>query len=230
MSSQSQNLPTRISLLELAQSGQDHPAWEELLEYYRPFIRRVLAHLGIAQADLDDACQLTLMRLWKDLSNYQHQPNRARFRSWLSRLVHNTAMDWHRRHKRSQKSFSTDATQLEQTLMCEPDMEQRIEKEWRQHIVNLALERLRSVFSGDALDVFIRSVEGESAAEISRDLGIREESVYVLKHRVKKRLVRESYELRRELEFPDHQPNPNCGPNPDRNFNPAEQPNPDQLP
>ncbi|WP_404309232.1 RNA polymerase sigma factor [Neorhodopirellula lusitana] len=206
MNSQSQNLPTRISLLELAQSGKDHPAWEELLDYYRPFIRQILTHLGVTPSDLDDACQLALMRLWRDLVNYQHQPNRARFRSWLSQLIHNTAMDWHRRQRRSNQTMSTDAGHVEQTLMCEPELEQRIEKEWRQHIVKLALERLKSVFSGDALDVFVRSVEGESAAEISRDLNIREESVYVLKHRVKKRLILESFELRRELEFPDRMP------------------------
>ncbi|WP_040764011.1 RNA polymerase sigma factor [Novipirellula maiorica] len=206
MNSHSQNLPTRISLLELAQSGKDHPAWEELLDYYRPFIRRILTHLGVPPSDLDDACQLTLMRLWRDLANYQHQPNRARFRTWLSRLIHNTAMDWHRGQRHKDKTISSESSQLEQTLMCESELEQQIEKEWRQHIVQLALERLKNVFSGDALDVFVRSVEGESAAEISRDLNIREESVYVLKHRVKKRLILESFELRRELEFPDSMP------------------------
>ncbi|EMI42114.1 MULTISPECIES: RNA polymerase sigma factor [Pirellulaceae] len=206
MNSHSQNLPTRISLLELAQSGKDHPAWEELLDYYRPFVRRILTHLGVSGSDLDDACQLALMRLWRDLVNYRHQPNRARFRSWLSRLIHNTAMDWHRHQRRNSKTMSTEVEQIQHSLMCESDLEEQIEKEWRQHIVNLALERLKSVFSGDALDVFVRSVEGESAAQISRDLNIREESVYVLKHRVKKRLILEAFELRRELEFPDSTP------------------------
>ena len=206
MNNPSHSQPTRISLLELAQSGKDHPAWEELLAYYRPFVRRILTHLDVSSSDLDDVCQLTLMRLWRDLANYQHQPNRARFRSWLSKLIHNTAMDWHRSQRRNRHTMSTDSSRLEQPMMCESELEQRIEKEWRQHIVNLALERLKSVFSGNALDVFVRSVEGESAAKISRDLNIREESVYVLTHRVKKRLILESFELRRELEFPDIPP------------------------
>ncbi|MCM2372538.1 RNA polymerase sigma factor [Aporhodopirellula aestuarii] len=206
MNNHSQNLPTRISLLELAQSGKDHPAWEELLDYYRPFVRRILTRLGVSASDLDDACQLALMRLWRDLVNYRHQPNRARFRTWLSQLIHNTAMDWHRHQRRNNQTMSTETKELKQSLMCESDLEEQIEKEWRQHIVNLALERLKSVFSGDALDVFVRSVEGESAAQISKDLNIREESVYVLKHRVKKRLILEAFELRRELEFPDSTP------------------------
>ena len=87
--------------------------------------------------------------------------------------------------------------------MGQTELEQQIESEWREHIVELALVRLKTIFSGNAVDVFVRSVEGESAAEISRDLNMSEESVYVLKHRVKKRLVREAYELRRELEFPN---------------------------
>ncbi|EMI53411.1 RNA polymerase sigma factor [Rhodopirellula sallentina] len=203
MTSQSHNLPTRLSLLELAQSEKNHPAWEELLDYYRPFISRILVHLGVAKSDVDDVCQLTLVRLWKDLANYQHQPKRARFRSWLSHLIRSTAVDWHRQQRRNQKMVDTDSPVINDILMAESELEQRIEVEWRDHIIGLALERLRTIFSGNAVDVFVRSVEGESAASISEDLNMSEESVYVLKHRVKKRLVHEAYELRRELELPD---------------------------
>ncbi len=203
MNSQSRNLPTRISLLELAQSGKDHPAWEELLDYYRPFIRRILIHLKVPVSDVDDVCQLTLVRLWKDLVNYEHQPKRARFRSWLSHLIHSTAVDWHRQQRRNREAMDADSPEVSEMLIEESTLEQQIEEEWRDHIIGLALERLKTIFSGNAVDVFVRSVEGDSAAKISADLNMSEESVYVLKHRVKKRLVREAYELRRELEFPD---------------------------
>ncbi|WP_146403876.1 sigma-70 family RNA polymerase sigma factor [Planctomycetes bacterium CA13] len=203
MNSQSQNLPTRISLLELAQSGKDHPAWEELLGYYEPFIGRILVHMGVARSDLDDVCQLVLMRLWKDLVNYQYQPQRARFRTWLSYLIHSTLVDWHRKQGRNQTTVSSDSIEFGEVLMGQSELELRIQAEWKEYIVNLALERLKTIFSGNAVDVFVRSVEGQSAAEISQQLNISEESVYVLKHRVKKRLVREAHELRRELELPD---------------------------
>ncbi|GAA4444781.1 sigma-70 family RNA polymerase sigma factor [Novipirellula rosea] len=203
MNIQSHNLLTRISLLELAQSGKDHPAWEELLGYYEPFIGRILTHMGVARSDVDDVCQLVLMRLWKDLVNYQHEPQRARFRTWLSHLIHSTLVDWHRKRRRDRQTVDTGSIEVDQLLIDQPELEMQIEAEWKEHIVDLALERLRTIFSGNAVDVFVRSVEGESAAEISQELNISEESVYVLKHRVKKRLVREAYELRRELEFPD---------------------------
>ncbi|SMP62159.1 RNA polymerase, sigma-24 subunit, RpoE [Neorhodopirellula lusitana] len=204
MNNPSQNLPTRISLLELAQSGKDHPAWEELLDYYRPFIGRVLAHMGVPRSDIDDACQLALMRLWKDLASYKPSPERTRFRSWLSHLIRSTAVDWHRKQRRNQQTVDGNLDTVEESPMEDSELEQRIEAEWREHIVELALDRLRTVFSGNAVDVFVRSVEGESASAISEDLNMSEDSVYVLKHRVKKRLVREVYELRRELEFPEN--------------------------
>ncbi len=206
MNSQSQNLLTRISLLELAQSGKDHPAWEEFLGYYEPFISRILKQTGVARSDVEDVCQLVLMRLWKDLVNYQRKPHQARFRTWLSYLIHSTLVDWHRQQQRDRLVVGSDAFLFEHAMIDQSELEEKIEAEWKEHIVDLALERLRSIFSGNAVDVFVRSVEGESVSEISKQLNISEESVYVLKHRVKKRLVRAVCELRRELELPDGTP------------------------
>ena len=92
--------------------------------------------------------------------------------------------------------------EAEEPMTSETELAKQIEAEWREHIVNLALDHLRSIFSGNAVEVFVRSVEGQSVEKISQELGLTKESVYVLKHRVKKRLVREVYELRRGLEFP----------------------------
>ncbi|MEM7475107.1 MAG: sigma factor-like helix-turn-helix DNA-binding protein [Planctomycetota bacterium] len=80
-------------------------------------------------------------------------------------------------------------------------MEEIVEREWQTHVLRLALQRLESVFSGNAIDVFLRSLEGQSAEEIGTALGLSSETVYVLKHRVKKRLTQEVTMLRQELEI-----------------------------
>ena len=201
-SSGKQSLSTRLSLLQQAQSEKAGPAWEELLVYYRPFIRRMLVRMGIKHSEIDDVCQLALMRLWKDLCNYEHRPRRARFRTWLSHLIHSTVVDWHRQQRQARRMVKADWNESEEPTTSETELAEQIEAEWREHIVNVALDHLRRVFSGNAVEVFVRSVEGQSVEQISQELGLSKESVYVLKYRVKKRLVREVYELRRGLEFP----------------------------
>ena len=81
-----------------------------------------------------------------------------------------------------------------------PEVDKMITEEWQAHIVNLALIRLGDVFTGSAIEVARLSLLGQSAGEIAQTLDLKEESVYVLRHRVKRRLVREIATLRQELE------------------------------
>ncbi|EMI18065.1 ECF sigma factor [Rhodopirellula maiorica SM1] len=199
----SNNLPTRITLLERAQSGKDHPDWNELLQYYEPFIRRFLVGMGTSPSDIDDVCQQVLSRVWQELVNYRRVEEKARFRTWLTRLILNVATNDYWKRKRAKRVGSTDVNDLEELPYDSPEIEQRIEAEWQRHVVHLALDRMKQIFSGNAIEVFLRSTEGESSAQISEDLGVSVQSVYVLKNRVKKRLAHEVKLLREQLEFPD---------------------------
>ncbi|MCM2374507.1 RNA polymerase sigma factor [Aporhodopirellula aestuarii] len=199
----SRNLPTRITLLERAQSGKDHPDWNELLRYYEPFIRRFLIGMGTSPSDVDDVSQQVLSRVWQELENYRRVETRARFRTWLTRLILNVAHNDYWKRKRAERVGGTDVDELENLPYEDPELEQRIEAEWQTHVVRLAMNRMKQVFSGNAIEVFLRSTEGESSAKISEDLGVSVQSVYVLKNRVKKRLAHEVKLLREQLEFPD---------------------------
>ncbi|WP_404306759.1 RNA polymerase sigma factor [Neorhodopirellula lusitana] len=202
---QSQSLPTRASLLERVQSGPNHPDWDELLRYYEPFIRQFLGKIGVAPKDVDDICQQVLARLWKELSNYRRESEHARFRTWLSRLIRNVAINDYRKQKRADNLNEIASEQAESLLEKPSELELLIEHEWQQHVIGLALERLGQIFSGNALEVFLRSSEGESTEQISEALGISMQSVYVLKNRVKKRLTHEVKCVRQELEFPENE-------------------------
>ena len=56
-------------------------------------------------------------------------------------------------------------------------------------------------FSGSAIDVFRLSLEEKSAREIANELNISEDSVFVIRSRVKSRLKKEVTKLRQLIEF-----------------------------
>ena len=56
------------------------------------------------------------------------------------------------------------------------------------------------MFTGNAFEVFALTLEGKSVEEISSELGLRTDSIYVLRNRVKGRLQREIQQLRHDLE------------------------------
>ena len=96
-------LPTRLTLLQRAQADPDDPAWDDLLQYYDPFIRKILVRVGLRGADLEDASQQVCLKLWKGLASYRRKESGSCFRNWLSALVRNAAIDWMRAQRRQHR-------------------------------------------------------------------------------------------------------------------------------
>ena len=192
-------LLTRVSLIQRVKGDRNDPAWSELLVYYTPFVNKVLGGMGLRGADLDDVRQLVLMRIWEGLEKYTRNEKQARFRSWLSTLIRNTAINWFKSNNRK-RTDSIDASGIDIFALENPQVEEQIQTEWEHYIVSTAMERLRKVFSGKAFAVLALSMKGASAESIAKELDIAHTSVYVLKNRVKTRLTQEIQNLRFDLE------------------------------
>ena len=76
-----------------------------------------------------------------------------------------------------------------------------LDQEWKAYLSNLAFERVRKVFPGQASEVFSLSLDGIPVEDIARRLGITRDSVYTLKNRFRKRLIKDINDLMNELEF-----------------------------
>ncbi|BDS07795.1 hypothetical protein NT6N_28350 [Oceaniferula spumae] len=193
---------TRVSLLQRASDGSDQLAWEELLKFYEPFISKVLQSMGFRGADLDDARQQVSLVLWKGLQTYDRDPDRAKFRTWFARLIKNTALNIIRSNQRKPTgpSLNDDREGKKLVLSDDPELDLRVEQEWQEYVVELAMERASAVFSGNAVEVFKMSLDGKSVEDIAEQLNIKVNTVYILKHRVKAVLLKEIQQLKHDLE------------------------------
>lgn len=193
---------TRISLLQLAQSAQDSPAWEEVLEYYEPFVRQTLVRMKIKKSEIDDVCQQVLAKLWQGLKNYRRDKERARFRTWLTTLIRSVAIDDYRRRQRVKRTEGVGSDFLSNVATPSSLLEETIEEEWQAYVISLAMKRIKKVFTGKAVEVYLRIKSGETYEEVSESLGITKQSAQVLKSRVNTRLIHEVAQIRRNLELP----------------------------
>lgn len=201
-------LRTRVSLLQRARDDQSQLAWEELLTFYEPFVSKVLASMHFRGADLQDAKQQVFLRLWKGLHTYERDPERAKFRTWFARLIRNTAHNILRSKRRQPQGPSFDDETSGQSNLLSDDalIEKRVEQEWQEYVVELAMERASKVFSGNAIEVFQMSLQGVPVETIASELNIKTNTVYILKHRVKTVLLREIQQLKQDLETFDSSP------------------------
>lgn len=192
---------TDVDLLRRAQADSSSTAWEELMRYYEPFVRKVLIRMNVESSETDDVCQQVLAKLWKTLKSYRRKEQHAKFRTWLTKLIHSVAIDHYRKRQR-QNQVQMAGHEILSTLAARTsELEKAIEAEWQQYVTTLAMNRVREIYSGKAIEVFIRIQKGETFESVSDSLGITRQSAYVLKSRVSKSLMYELAQIRNSLEL-----------------------------
>jgi len=193
---------TRHTLLRRACDPCDEEAWGEFVERYRHFIFHVLKEIGVDYDDVEDLCQQILLTLTRDLPGYDR--SKAKFRAWLGSVIRHAALAHIRKQRRNHRQL---AEYLRETghgpAASVPELEALIEQEWVTYIATMALDRVRKVFCGRAVDVFELGLQGLPAAEISERTGLAVSSVYTLRKRVKKRLYLEVRAITSELGLDD---------------------------
>ncbi len=194
---------TRLTLLARAKNPEDHQAWEEFVSFYQRFIYHILHKMSIDLNDFDDLVQVVLLRLWEGLASYDKQD--CKFRSWLSCVTRNTVLNYLDKQQRQQNRQVQmgDCQEMHIFLngLSDTELDKMIEHEWRAYISTLALEKLKKLFSGVAIDAFLLSQAEVSTEDIAEKLGIKKASVYVLTSRVRSKFVDEMRRLVRELEL-----------------------------
>ena len=154
--------------------------------------------MNINENDFDDLVQEVLLRLWKKLGTYN--PDEGRFRSWLARVIRNLVLDYLDSDSRRKRKHELAEQESYIYTVPQSEQEKMIEKEWKLYLTNLALDNMRKVFSGNAVDVLALSFKGMSNDQISEKLKIKPASVRVLKSRVHSRFIEEVKRLIRDLE------------------------------
>ena len=196
---------TRRTLVERARDQNNEHAWEEFVSFYGEFIRMVLRKMNIPIDDLDDLAQNILVLVWRSLGEMEIGKNNAKFRTWLTTVIRNAAINHIDEHRRKYQATSLDIWEESGSgsLLAadNPEIERLIEQEWKRHVVDLALARIRKSFSGHAVEVLARSLNGESVEDICQSLGLTAGSLYVLRNRIKSRFMLEIRNITKELEF-----------------------------
>lgn len=186
---------TRETLIMRVKNQYDEKAWQEFVDIYRRYTYVVIRRLGV---DVDPAEELTqniLLKLWQKLPDYKYDPKVARFRTWLSRVINNTVLNFRR-----QKSRQPVIVEIGDEYTLSSDVEKMMEKEWESYLTNLAMERIEDKFSGKAISAFNMTMEGKQIKEIAEELEVEENSVYRLKNRVKNQLIQEIKLLKEDLD------------------------------
>ena len=78
---------TSPTLLMRLRDLRNHASWQHFHEIYRPLLASVAARAGLADADVQDVVQETLVEVAKEMPAFRYDPARGRFKGWLLTII-----------------------------------------------------------------------------------------------------------------------------------------------
>src|SRR4029077_2312063 len=125
------------TLVRRARAGQNS-ACEELFQRHRGESYRYAYRLLGHEQDALDVVQEAMLKAFSALADFD---GRSGFRTWLLRIVTNTAYDWGRRRKRRPSSLGGDES-TSRELASNEDPARRLHQQDLRRALDQALDRL----------------------------------------------------------------------------------------
>lgn len=186
---------TTTELLGSLKSGSQggEGAWNELLKRYRPVVMKFARHLGLSEADAEDAAQQTLMELRSLYLAGRYDRAKGRLRSWLYGIARNQIRNSRkpRKHAEIQPADSAETTGFFDRIEDADHWEAMWADEWRQALVARCFEEIRGRLSIRDVEILGQLLLQEwTVAQVCEVQGVTPNVVHIIKHRAMK-LIRE---------------------------------------
>jgi RNA polymerase sigma-70 factor (ECF subfamily) len=189
---------THPSLLcDLIRDSQRDEAWAVFHARYRGVIFRWCLRRGLPADGAEDLTQDVLLKLFRHLPQYKHDPARGQFRAWLKAVVNNILTDFWRRQQRRPERGAVGGTAFLARLgdLTSPEVSAELSDEIDGQARTTTAEvfdRVRAKLKETTWQAFYQSlVEQRPAAEVAAGLKLSVASVYKATYRVKQMLVQE---------------------------------------
>ena len=201
------SLLTRPSLLFRVREWSDSASWEEFHRLYRRLIYGRARRAGLSHADAEDVAQDVFKRVAETIRDFDTDPERGSFRGWLMKLTH-----WRIADKfKGRPDFSPPTNEahdhasavagLVENVPAPSVDEDEWDREWQQHLLAAAAERLARQVKPLHFQVFdLYVLQGWPLLRVTKELRVSPASVYVIGHRLKTRLKAEVEKLQKQLE------------------------------
>jgi RNA polymerase sigma-70 factor (ECF subfamily) len=156
----------------------DTTAWRALYDRHFPDVERLVASLGIVDAEADDICQEIFVIIYKNLARFRGE---ARLSTWIYRLATREAIRFARRRRLMRGLADLFARDKRDT----PTADWSESEAGRRHYLRQLLDRLPPE---RRLALVLYEIEGVPVSEIARISDCAENTVWTRLHRARTEL------------------------------------------
>ena len=203
------SLPTRWSLLTRLKNWDDQDSWKEFFDTYWRLIYNVAIKAGLSDAEAQDVVQETVITVAKNLKDFKTDPARGSFRAWLLKTTQWRITNQFNKRRPDQVARAhrepgdTRETATEERI---PDssgaaLECVWDTEWQEHLIAVALERLKRTVKPKHFQIFfLHAIKEQSVRDVANSLGVNVAQVYLVKHRLARQFKEGIDQFKREME------------------------------
>jgi RNA polymerase sigma factor (sigma-70 family) len=178
---------THSSLVGRLRDHRDETAWRRFDRLYGPLMVRYACRRGLSLQDAEDVRQVVLMSLVRAMPAFVYNRERGRFRSYLGRALGNAIQRARRRPHLSREWLVEDPEPVASDHEA-PAVDEIFEREWVDHHLRTAMERLRRTGHPRAVQVFSRLLAGALPEAVASELGMSVDAVRKTQQRMRRLL------------------------------------------
>lgn len=206
------SLRTSKTLLVGLCDGHNNRSWAKFYELYHHFVFSIVRRSGLPAAEIDGVVQDVFVRVSQTIQTFESDPARGTFRGWLAQLTRWRIKDRARairqyadRHPdlhvpAGGETTSTDTDPIETIADTSSKEIEDTEAEWQRLVLDLAMKRLALTVPAKHYQIFdFYAVRDWSVLRVANELGVNPATVYVVSHRLKKKLRAEVEKLKTEI-------------------------------
>jgi len=201
-----QALATRASLLERLKDLEDQVSWQEFYTTYRKLMFSFALRHDLTPTEAEEVVQETVITVARNLPNFQYDPRRCSFKTWLFNLTLWRVRDQIRKRHPQETSIDrqprdTDPTAaIERIPAAEGEQVSALwDEEWQQDLLARAMERLKARVDEKHYQIFdLYAIQAWPAREVARSFGVSAARVHLIKHRLSRLLAAELRQLQQE--------------------------------
>ena len=197
-------LPTRKSLLSRLKNSDDSTSWQDFFDIYSKLIYGVAMKTGLSDAEAKDVLQETVISVARNIKDFKYDPARS-FKAWLLQATRWKINDQFRKRLPVAKgpSLSSNQTAGTNTVDRIPsptgyNLDAKWDTEWRAHMQETALARVRSKANAKHYQIFdAHVIKNWPVDKVTATLGVSQDQVYQIKKRITDLLRKEVARLER---------------------------------
>jgi RNA polymerase sigma-70 factor (ECF subfamily) len=156
----------------------------------------------LQDADAQDVTQIVLTKLAQRMKDFTYDPDRS-FRAWLKTVVHHAWQDFLASRKTALLAYGGDAgNERLDSVAARDDLSRDLERLFDIDLLEKAMQRVRLRAATHTWTAFsMTAVEGLSAPEVARRLGMNIARVYAARNVIQQRLQEECRRLDKASEL-----------------------------